>query len=678
MLARRGSRSRSGLAIRALTMSAALMATLLLGAFGPQCANAAVPVVPKVPVLVIDAGFGDSPLWVSGWLGPGATSESEAGSSFRLWHSKTSAWWGRGAAPPTFVLSSSTETGGPTPGALEPRDIAWALDRITAGDESLKALLIAQSGAGLQARSYLEGLGEPGYAGRDDVVGLIELGAPNSGLTLAHRYPSLDVWASYAGAIGVKTSDLLPGAGWISTLNRQPLPPACQFADIQGVPSRIGGFESDGLVTLGDSAIPTDEVGDDGVFTQTQSRASDAWSLTQTWTPLTAAGGATTHIVDESQVEQIDLYRGYPQDPDVTSATQRLYLAWFGDRMPTTHISTRLIVDISGSMAGAWSGTTKLEGARRAASDFVDALRARTSLPRATPEDLGLIMFATTPRLALKPTANPSAVPRLLSRVTPRDNTNVGAALSMAIGSFSLTPRSADKVVVLLSDGLNTAGQGQAAIMRGPVAKARTSGVRIDTIALGNVGDMDARFLAQVAKATGGSYQQSNDLFQLRGDFLQARFASLGPLVFDQSVKGAQTVQIATATPLTRRIEAAVLSEGKGFDVRVLRNGRPLPSRSYALQTSQGLALISLRQPADGRYSIALAGGSAGERAHLFAVSTSDVFAEKTVAAPPDNSATVILLVLAGVLVVGVGLTFLFSLRRPPAKPQEAASEETA
>jgi hypothetical protein len=670
-------RRRARLGAIAPRLLAACLAVALLALAFPAAVFGARPAATRVPVLILDAGLGDAPLWISRWLGDGATSEAKAGSTLRLWKAPQARWWGADA-PVTYVLASSTETGGPTPGGITVADIAWALDRVN-GAPSMKALIVAQGATGLQARAYLQSAGTPAYLGREDVVGLIEVGTPNNGMEMAARYPRVDAWAPIAAGAGLGLADVLPGSAWLSRLHgAKPLPVAMRVGVVQGLPARVAGLESDGFVTRADSRVATG-VADEPVYRETRSRASEAWPQTKSWMVMTRRGGATTETLDENPIDQLGFLPGYPKDPEVASAIKRMYETWFTGPMPVTHISTRLVVDSSGSMRAAWSGTTKIDAARQAAAGFAAALQARTSLPGASAEDIGLIAFSTSPAQLLAPTADAARVASLMKGITPSGNTDVGGALAAAIDSFASSPRAADKAILLLSDGLPTAGMDKRTILRGPVAKAKAAGIRVYTVALGGAGQVDAALLKQMAAETGGSFHQSNDLFELRRDFIRARFASLGALQLDKQLAGAGQVPLVKATAATRMIEAAIVPSGRVPNVRVLADGKPVPADAAIVRKAEGVVLVSLRHPVAGSYALEITGLQKGERAQVFAVSDSDVFSEVAPTRQPADNSLLLLAVIGAALVVGVGLTVTLSIRKralPAAVPSANGVEK--
>jgi hypothetical protein len=631
-------------------------------------AQAASPTV-SVPVLLVDAGLGDAPIYLDRWLGKGPEMVASApNSSARLWRGQRPAWWGTGSAPPTFLLASTNDTGGPVPGAISAEDIAWALDHVADVSGQAKSVILAQGAAGLQARVYLQDLATARVSRRGDVVGLIEMGTPNAGLALAKRYPSLDVWAAVAAGAGLTTSDLLPGSAWLARLDAAAgLPGAVRVGVIRGRTAVFAKRPTDGVVVPEDSIFPTAAASAEVEYADVKARATDAWPLVKSWGRKAPSSGAATDTVSDDEVGKLGPVNGYASEPAVAATVRRFYESWFSAGIPTTYVSTRLLVDTSGSMAQGWSGTTKIDGARRAAVEFVTALKARTSIAGSTPEDVGLLTFASGTVSAVRAGADSSAIGGVLARVHPRGNTDIASAIQAAVAAFQGSPRAAEKVLVLLSDGVNTEGLDDRAILAGPVALAAKQGIRIEAIAIGGAGTMDARFLKSITRATGGSYHSAKDLFELRRDFVRTRYSGLGVMAADvllQDSGAEQRVALGTLNSQATRLEFALVPDASGAKWQLMRDGKPVaPQLVDVSVTDDGTQIGALRKPAPGRYEIVLAAGGP-KRVQVFALADVAVFAAKTSAASRDDSATLMLIGLAGVAVLAVGATVTVGIMR--------------
>jgi len=193
-----------------------------------------------------------------------------------------------------------------------------------------------------------------------------------------------------------------------------------------------------------------------------------------------------------------------------------------GRPLTTSGVDIVLTIDASGSMkAEDFQPRNRLEVAKQAAIDFVAE----------RPSDrLGLVTFAgqavTQAPLTLDHQAVGSAIRRIeIGGLT--DGTAIGTALATAVNRLRASD-ARSKVVILLTDGVNNAGQID------PLTAARTAqalGVRVYTIGVGTTGEApylldDPRFgrryvrvvvridedvLREIASSTGGRYFRATD-----------------------------------------------------------------------------------------------------------------------------------------------------------------------
>ena len=604
---------------------------LCVGAAAAFAAAAPTPPQTSVPVLIVDGGTGDAPAFISDWLGASTRVVAQQDSSaVRVWTAQQPIWWGVGVSPPTYVLAATDSQGVAVRAPLRVAQIAWGLDRIAAQVPRTPAFVIAQGAVGLQVRSYLEDLGQPKQSQRADVAGVLLLGCPNRGLSLMPRFSSLATWARFAAGAGLTAADLAPGSAFLRRLNApgHGLPTACRVAVAQGSSIRLTNVDSDGVVAVVDSSLPGAVLGSRPAYLTTATRASDGLDLAPAWRTETRAGGAQLDRVSPQAITTLGQRQSYAAAGEVRAAAHELYATWFAGGPPTTHLSTRLVLDTSGSMAAAWSGSTKIAAARTAARDFVQTFVSPQPLSGATPEDLGLITFADTARIVV-PVGTPApAIWAGLARVQPAGSTNVGQALRVAIESFRQSPRAADRTIVLLSDGVNTAGLNDPGIMAGPVQTAHRQGIRIDTIAVGSVDQADQAFLARLSRQTGGSFNLATDLLQLRSDFLRAKLSSLGALVADRSLDvrpSMKPIDVVTSSYATKRLAIVVVPTGKPSSWRLTLDGLPVRETGSG-RTQGGVSWYVVPHPAAGRYALQPIGATSPGKAQILAAADSDPF----------------------------------------------------
>lgn len=188
----------------------------------------------------------------------------------------------------------------------------------------------------------------------------------------------------------------------------------------------------------------------------------------------------------------------------------------------TSGVDIVLTLDASGSMkAEDFQPRNRLEVAKHAAIDFVEQ---RTS------DRLGLVTFAGQAVTQAPLTLDHQAVKSSIARIEIgglADGTAIGTALATAVNRLRASDAKS-KVVILLTDGVNNAGQID------PLTAAETAqalGVRVYTIGVGTTGEApylldDPRFgrryvrvvvridediLREIARRTGGQYFRATD-----------------------------------------------------------------------------------------------------------------------------------------------------------------------
>jgi hypothetical protein len=657
-------------------LACCILAIALLVPMTAHAAPAAAPMTAdRAPILILDGGLGDVRNYSSHWLGE--PTEVAAKGAVRLLTSPRPKWWSGAGAPDTYVLTAADGTRAIATAPIGVGEIGWALDELAKRHPEGKAVIVAQGAMGLTARAYIEDVASPRQSARADVVGLVMLGTPNAGLSLMKTYPKLDVWAPFAAGAGLSTDDVAVGSPLLQTLDAGKFPSVVKSLVVQGVAADFGGLENDGIVVRSESVVTTGVVSGPIDYVTAKARASETWPFGATWLPATKKGGATIDVIGDTAVQTLDLARGYSTAPDVRDAVKTFYETWFAAGAPVTHVSTRLVFDVSGSMDKQWGATTKMVAGRRAVADFTAAMSARQALPGSVPEDIGLVLFNETARVAVSGNADAASVLRSLSAAKAAGNTNVGNALKTAVASFSSAPQAADKYVVLLSDGVNTAGLDEKGILSGPVAQAARKGVRIDTIALGTVQDSDVGFLKKVATGTGGTFYQARDLFDLRTGFLRSRYSSVGTLSVDADItlKGAKPIDLGTLAKGGKLLEVTALPDGPAVSWEIVRDGSAVPTSSVkTVVSADGVTLLAIPNPEPGTYALRLVAANGSTRAHVFAITQADAFRPKGAAAPPNSDAT-LLLVVVGVVALGAIAFVIFSSMRGRGRRGEGSQE---
>lgn len=210
------------------------------------------------------------------------------------------------------------------------------------------------------------------------------------------------------------------------------------------------------------------------------------------------------------------------------------------EALPADKLEVVLVVDTSGSMAGA-----PMIAAKEAAKTFVLRISATTRL--------GLIGFGPVPILASPLSTDRAAVNTAIDGLTERGETALYDALELAVAQFG-PEANIRRSIVVLSDGGDTASRvGLEAV----ISRLREAGVRVDVAEL-VTSEGDTGALNRIAAVGGGSVVSAADPSALSGvyDTLARGLANQYKVSMDPRVGG--EVEIAL------RLEfGAVVAEGR-------------------------------------------------------------------------------------------------------------------
>ncbi|NDV96549.1 VWA domain-containing protein [Dysgonomonas sp. 521] len=185
-----------------------------------------------------------------------------------------------------------------------------------------------------------------------------------------------------------------------------------------------------------------------------------------------------------------------------------------------------MALDISGTMMANDFSPTRLEAAKKVASEFINDRQS---------DKIGLVIFAGESFTQCPLTTDHRVLLNLLSEVKfgiIEDGTAIGLGLANSVNRLK-DSESKSRVVILLTDGSNNAGQ------IAPLTAAELAasyGIRVYTIGIGsrgtsvarimtpygmqsmNVsGDFDEKTLTEIAGITGGTYFRATDNTSLSG-----------------------------------------------------------------------------------------------------------------------------------------------------------------
>jgi Ca-activated chloride channel family protein len=188
-------------------------------------------------------------------------------------------------------------------------------------------------------------------------------------------------------------------------------------------------------------------------------------------------------------------------------------------------VDIALALDISGSMASLdFEPQNRLEAAKQVIADFIAQRRY---------DRIGLVVFAANAFNQSPPTVDHNVLTRLLAQTQLVTNLNIqdGTAIGMGLANAANMLKDSEaksKVVILLTDGVNNAGQIDPLTA---AEAAQTLGLKVYTIGMGRPGqvpvpvtdmfgmqrityqesDLDEALLQQIAQKTGGRYFRAED-----------------------------------------------------------------------------------------------------------------------------------------------------------------------
>ena len=191
----------------------------------------------------------------------------------------------------------------------------------------------------------------------------------------------------------------------------------------------------------------------------------------------------------------------------------------------TEGIDIMLAMDISSSMLAQDLKPNRLEAAKDVAAFFINGRQN---------DNIGLVVFAAESFTQCPLTTDHTVLLNLFKDIQPgiiQDGTSIGLGLANAVSRIK-DSQAKSKVIILLTDGVNNAGE-IAPVTASEIAK--TFGVRVYTIGVGTQGEapypfqtafgiqyqnvpveIDEPTLKQIAATTGGQYFRATDNASLK------------------------------------------------------------------------------------------------------------------------------------------------------------------
>ncbi len=267
-------------------------------------------------------------------------------------------------------------------------------------------------------------------------------------------------------------------------------------------------------------------------------RINTAWDTKNIWNSLSIKGigpGDEGIIKSKGKPQQFGNYVFVTYEVEfsrkkITTSVPGAYLDPVDCKAPgpmPSITATALVIDVSGSMSYRWRGGVKIESAKKAALQYIEQV-ANEPRPAGITHYIGVVTFSGSAQVVCPLTADYNEAKNTIIRLGTIAWTNLGAGLDVALQELSKLP-SGKKFIILLSDGMTNTGKTREKILQTSVAEARRQGICIYTVGFGDPGDIDEKFLKDIASQSGcGTYNYASSGFELFTTYVKVRHATLG------------------------------------------------------------------------------------------------------------------------------------------------------
>jgi murein DD-endopeptidase MepM/ murein hydrolase activator NlpD len=206
--------------------------------------------------------------------------------------------------------------------------------------------------------------------------------------------------------------------------------------------------------------------------------------------------------------------------------------------------ATALLIDMSGSMGENWQGGVKIESAKAAAVDVINMIEQESQIG-ASDHQVAIATFTTDAYIDLGLTTDYNTARQVVNGLMPLDQTNIGDGLQVSNQALTSAPAGAQKIIILLSDGLTNEGLSRQEILDGPVREAASAGTCIYTVGFGDPGDLDEELLRSISsEAACGEYNYASAPDELERVYIRLRHQSLGQILDEFHGEVAQGEQV--------------------------------------------------------------------------------------------------------------------------------------
>ncbi len=278
--------------------------------------------------------------------------------------------------------------------------------------------------------------------------------------------------------------------------------------------------------------------------------------------------------------------------------------------------ATVLVIDMSGSMADPEaSGVSKIDAAKRAATQLLEAVGQENA--NSPIHQMGLVSFRDIATIESPLTTDMVSLETKVQQMWPDGGTNIGDGLYKALDLLASTPSAGRKFIILLSDGLPNNGlQTVPEFLDGPVAQAKSMGVCIYTIGLGEGGEMNADLLRAIAEGSGcGQFYLAKEAFQLRTIYVRIQHETTGERVkeWKGQIRQGEEVEVGSYQVLKYQelLDVSLVWPGSKLEVKLKDPNNVIVDESYPnakVFESSASQRIWVERPVPGDWRLAIVG----------------------------------------------------------------------
>lgn len=275
---------------------------------------------------------------------------------------------------------------------------------------------------------------------------------------------------------------------------------------------------------------------------------------------------------------------------------------------------------------------SRLTAARNAVGAYLDLLEL--SKQNGTNDRVSLITFAGTATTQRPLGGDFAATRTALSGLSAGGGTNIGAGLQAALDQFARSPAPAGtrQQIILVTGGFTSEGLSSEQILSGPAQTAKSRNIPVYTVGLGLVPQIvDADFLADLARTTGGAYLYADSSDKLAGTLMTYQgFGSSRVLAkYDGTVSAGQslragTVEVPSGSQSLRM--AYRTTSSTALDISVAQPGGRVLTKAdlgASLKKQGDTTLVTIANPPPGRWEITLARTDTGPDIAQYTVTAS-------------------------------------------------------